>query len=197
VDNNQQSRFDDAFRQKLREIPVPVGLRTRILASAPAKRAPRFWPWLVPGFAVVVLALVVWFARADHSFAGYRREMIRSISTEYKIDLRADNFDEIRQGLAEHGYPADYVLPAGLKNISVEGSCLRRWHGQKVSLVCMEAKGHDVWLFLIESRVLPNAPPTSPVFAKTGNITNASWIAGHLIYILATQGEEAELRTYL
>ena len=50
---------------------------------------------------------------------------------------------------------------------------------------------------VIERSAVWNAPPTQPVFAKDGRITSASWTAGHLVYILATESDEAELRSYL
>ena len=182
------SKFDESIRQKLRELPVPVGLNTRILANAPRKRAKSFW-LLVP--AVAAVALVVWF---QYSFAGYRHAMVKFVSDEYTLDLKTESFDEVRQGFAKNGYPAGYTLPSALNRLHLEGGCLRQWRGHKVALVCMEAKDRDTWLFVIEA--LPDAP-AQPVFSKSGKITTASWTDGRLTYILATEGDEAELKSYL
>lgn len=198
MDNEPQNAFDDAIRTKLRSVPVPVGLKTRILANAKGKRPLSLGAWLAPAAAIVIVAaLVLCWPRSGNSFAAYRGEMVKFVSAKYELDLRAESFDEVRDGLVKNGYPADYVLPPGLKQIKVEGGCLRQWRGQKVSLICMETKDHDVWVFVAASRAWPDAPPATPVFAKTGAITTASWTAGGLIYILATEGDEAELRSYL
>jgi hypothetical protein len=197
VNNEQQSQFDELIRQKLREVSVPVGLTTRILAKSGARRAPVVWRWLASAAAVLVMVAIIFVGRPDNSFAGYRREMIRFVSAEYKVDFHADNLDDVRRDLATHGYPAGYALPPGLHNISVEGSCLRHWRAHKVSLICMETKGHDMWLFVIEHHALPDAPPPDPVFANIGKIATASWTTGDYTCILASVGDEAELKSYL
>lgn len=197
MDNPQPTPFDAAIRQKLREIPAPVGLETRILANVPKPRPPPIWHWLAPALGVAALILVVWLVRGEQSFKSYRREMVRFVSAEYALDLKTESFDETRAGFAKHGYPADYVLPPGLNSLACEGGCLRQWRGHSVALVCTEAKEHDVWLFVVNDEAVPDAPPAAPVFEKTGKITTASWTAGGLIYILATEGDETELESYL
>ena len=198
MDNEQQKKFDDAIRAKLREVAVPVGLKTRILANARPVRSASLWTWLAPAAAVAItIAVVLLWPRSGNSFVAYRGEMIRYVSAKYELDLHSESLSELRENFTKNGYPSDYVVPPGLKNIAVEGGCLRRWHDHKVSLLCMEAKDHDVWLFVAENQAVPDAPPAAPVFAKTGKIATASWTAGGLIYILATEGDVAELKSYL
>ncbi|HUK81872.1 MAG TPA: hypothetical protein VLZ12_04490 [Verrucomicrobiae bacterium] len=60
----------------------------------------------------------------------------------------------------------------------------------------MEAKAGDTWLFVVKRADLPDAPIT-PAFAQHGKIVTASWTADGLTYILATEGDEAFLRTLL
>ena len=195
MNNDQQDAFDNAVRAKLRELQAPVGLKTQILASARPARATNLWAWLAPAAVVAIaLAVALLWPRSGNSFAAYRGEMVKYVSAKYELDLHSESFDGLRENFTKNGYPSDYVLPPGLKNITVEGGCLRHWHDHKVSLVCMEAKDHDVWLFVAES--VPEAP-AQPVFSKTGKITTASWTGGHLTYILATEGDEAELKRYL
>jgi len=192
----EQTALDAAIRGKLRSVAVPIGLKTRILANAKPARSANLWAWLTPAVALLIVTAGVFWLRPT-GFAAYRGEMVKFVSAEYKLDFATDSFDDARAGFAKNGYPSDYVDPPGLKQLHVEGGCFRQWHGSKVSLVCMEAKDHDVWLFVAERQSLPDAPPATPVFAKTGKITTASWTAGHLTYILATEGDEAELKGYL
>jgi hypothetical protein len=192
---NSEQQFDDAIRAKLREVAVPVGLKTRILANVKPARSVNLWAWLAPAAAVAAaLAVVLLWPHPGNSFAAYRGEMVKFVSVEYKLDFHVETLAEVRQAMAQHSYPADYIEPPGLKQLRVEGGCLRQWRGRKVSLICMEARDHDVWMFVTEA--LPDAP-TEPVFTKTGRITSASWTSGQLTYILATEGDEAELRSYL
>jgi uncharacterized membrane protein YbaN (DUF454 family) len=197
----QQTAFDAVIRARLRELPAPVGLQTRILADAPAKTAPLAWwqrrpVWLAT--ALVVLALVYLpYLRPSNTFAAYRASMAQYVASGYAIELRADNFDALRQQFTKDGWPSDYVLPPGLKRLKVEGGCRGQWHGQKVSLCCLRANDHGVWLLVIDRSAVWLEPGRSPVFAREGRLATASWTDGHLTYLLATEGDEAELRSYL
>jgi hypothetical protein len=195
---DEQIAMDTAIRAKLRDLPAPIGLKTRLLANAPAARPVRLWAWLAPAAAALIAIVVgVLWLHPHETFAAYRADMAKFVSAKYDLDLHSENFDDLRQNFAKNGYPSDYVLPPGLKQLHVEGGCLRQWHGHKVALVCLEAKDHDVWLFVEEKAKEPDAPCASPVFAKDGKITTASWSEGHLTYVLATEGDDAELKSYL
>jgi hypothetical protein len=123
--------------------------------------------------------------------------MVQYVAAGYQMDLRTESLEALRQQFVKSGWPSDYVVPPGLTRLTVEGGCQSQWRGHKVSLLCLETKDHDVWLFVIERGDVWNAPSSKPVFAKEGRIATASWTAGHLTYILATEGDEAELRSLL
>ena len=149
--------------------------------------------------AVLIVEFIIYWPhlRPENAFTAYRTGMVQYVAAGYKMDLRADNFDALRQVFIKNGWPADYVVPPGLKQLTVEGGCQNQWRGHKVSLLCLEAKNHDVWLLVTERNSVSHAPPSSPVFAKEGKIATASWTTGHLTYVLATEGDEAELKSYL
>ena len=192
----EQTALDAAIRGKLRSVDVPIGLKTRILANAKTEPRSSVWAWLTPAMALLVMVIAVFWLRPT-GFAVYRGEMVKFVSVEYKLDVKTGNFEEFRQALAQNNSPSIPALPPALAKLELEGGCLMNWHGHKVTLICLEAKDHDVWLFVAERQSLPDAPPATPVFAKTGKITTASWTADHLTYILATEGDEAELKGYL
>jgi len=200
----RQMAVDAVIRGKLRDVAIPVGLKTRILANAKVESPALAWwrqpGWLTAAAAVLVVVAVAMFMprlRPANTFASYRVDMAKFVSVEYKLDVKSDKFEDLRQAAVKSGSPSIPALPPALAKLRLEGGCLLNWHGHKVTLVCMEAKDHDVWLFVADSKTLPDTPPATPVFAKDGKITTASWMAGPLTYILATEGDEAELRSYL
>jgi uncharacterized membrane protein YbaN (DUF454 family) len=197
----QQTAFDAVIRARLREVPAPVGLKTRILANVPAETPAVAWwqrrpVWLAAALIALVLVYLP-YLRPSNTFAAYRAGMVQYVASGYAMEVRADNFDALRERFSKDGWPADYVLPPGLTRLTVEGGCRSQWRGQKVSLLCLQAGDHDVWLCVIDRSAVWHEPGNSPVFAREGRIATASWTSGHLTYLLATEGDEAELKSYL
>ena len=200
----RQTAADSSVRTKLRNAPMPVGLKTRILANRPAETPAGVWwkrrsIWIAAATAILAIEFFIYWPhfRPANAFAAYRAGMVQYVAAGYKMDLRTENLDALRQAFIQSGWPSDYVVPLGLKQLMVEGGCQSRWRNHKVSLLCLEAKDHDVWLLVIERDDVWGAPPKKPVFAKEGGIATASWTSGHLTYILATAGDEVELKSLL
>jgi anti-sigma factor RsiW len=194
MDNGAHQAFDAAIRAKLRESPVPVGLKTRILATAtPVRRVP-LSAWLAAAAALLFVAVAGWFWLRPTGFGAYRAEMAKFVSVAYKLDVQSGDLDDLRQAAARAGSPFPAALLPALAKLPLEGGCLLEWRGRKVTLVCMETQDHDVWLFITEAMA---DAPAQPVFARSGRITTASWTDDGLTYVLATEGDEAELRSYL
>jgi hypothetical protein len=115
------------------------------------------------------------------------------------MDVRSDALEELRRQFVQHGWPSDYVVPPGLTRLSVRGGCLMKWHGHKVSMLCLNAPpDHGVWLYVVEDAALPDAPAhATPRFAMEGGLATASWSEKHKTYLLAAEGDEVFLRTLL
>jgi len=194
---DQQVALDAAIRAKLRSAAAPVGLKTRILANAKVEPPAIAW-WRHPGWIAVALAALIVVAMVWHRTAGfpaYRAKMVAFVSREYKLDLKTKSFEEFRQALAKGKYPAISALPPALAKVTLEGGCLLDWRGHKVTLICMEAPGQgDVWLCLAERGTVPE---TVRQVGKVGKMMTAAWTDGNLVYLLITEGDEAELRRYL
>ena len=162
----QESALDGALRKKLRDISVPVGLRTRILANAPAATSAVVWwrrrpVWLAAAAAILVIEFVIYWPhlRPENAFTAYRAGMVQYVAAGYQMDLRTEDLDALRQQFVKSGWPSDYVVPPALTKLTVEGGCQSQWRGHKVSLLCLEAKDHDVWLLVIERDAVWHAPP--------------------------------------
>jgi len=201
----QQTAFDAALRATLKQMPVPADLREKILAQLPARPVVVVW-WRRPAFrrtaaALVVLATIAsfWLVHPRDTFDKYRQQMAGLVSDEYEMNLKSKDLREIREYLASHGWPSDYALTPAMQRLEAEGGSIIKWHGQKISLVCVEAgEDKDLFLFVVQRSVLPDAPATeSPQFVRVGGMMTAAWTAGDKLYLLAGHGNEQFLRQYL
>ena len=201
----QQTALDAALREKLKQIPVPAELREKIISQLPARPVVIAW-WQQPAFRATATALVLlaavagfWLAKQRYTFGAYRQQMAGLVSGEYDMSLKSKDLNEIRDYLSLHGWPSDYALTPAMQKLEAEGGGIINWHGQRVSLVCLDAgEDNDLFLFIVHRSILPDAPPTeSPQFAKVGRMMTASWSAGDKLYLLAGHGDEQFLRQYL
>ncbi len=195
--------LDAAIGAKMRETPVPAGLKSRILAGRSAA-APPLWrrrPFLALAplalAAIAAIALFLWDGRSSPAgFASYRAEMAALVSGEYKLDVETEDLPKLQAFFAERGWPADYAVPAALQGYPLEGGMAVRWHGEKVSVVCFgseDDESKDLWMFVVEARVLPDAPASeAPEFSPVAKLATSSWRSGARIYLLARTGRRTE-----
>ncbi len=204
----RETALDGAIAAKLRASMVPENLRARILAGRPAPSAPAWWrrPLVVLAplavAAVATVAILVLYGRpASGGFAGYRAEMVALVSGDYKLDVESGDLKRLEEFFAARGWPADYAVPATLRDYPLEGGMAVTWRGEKVSVVCFGAEDDedkDLWLFVIEASALPDAPSTTvPVLAPVAKLTTASWRSGDKTYLLVGRGDEGSLRAFL
>lgn len=195
--------FQKVVRAKLRETPVPDGLKERILAG----ERPRVIVWwkrpevLAAAAAVVVLITLSgwWFGgRPETGFPAYRDRMVRHALRVYRMDLVTNDLNRIREFLVRQNGHGDYVLAKGLEKLPGEGCALLSWQGQRVSMICFDRGNNDeLYLFVINRSALPNAPRAEkPEFARVNKLMTASWSMGDKTYVLAGQGDQEFLRQY-
>jgi len=202
---DEQNALHDAMRSKFGEIPVPANLRERILADRKVAR-PTFWrrsPVALAAAAALVvvigIAALIFPDGASADLRAYRRDMVQFVADLYRMNARARTWDELRQAFAKQGWPADYVVPAALRSVRLEGGCMHYWREQKVSLACMKTgEGQGMWLFVINRAALPSGCPTpQPQFADVGKLRTATWCSEDKTYLLATDGGLELLKKHL
>jgi len=201
----QLRQTDDAIRRQLRETPVPLGLKQRILAEQKIVRPDFGWrkPMLVAAAAAVVVLTVLsaWIIQrtASTGLSAYRAEMVRYVSSSYSSTfVKATSFDELRQVLAKRNWPTDFIIPDRLRSVTVIGGSAVEWKGHKVALACMKEGRHGLWLFVIDKSALPDAPKTgTPQIKEVESEPTAAWSQGGKAYLFTVQGDEAFLRKYL
>ena len=199
-----QQRVDETIRTALRLTPVPGDLKERILAEQKTVRFDfgqrRFL--LMAAAAVVILlgAISLWLLHAGTlgGVAAYRSEMVGHIEKGYLMSVRASNFDQLRQILAERHWPSDFIVPDRLRNVTVIGGSALEWKGHKVALACMQDHRRGLWLFVVENAAFHNAPESeTPKIQMVRDSPTAIWSQQGKTYLLASQGDESFLRKYL
>ena len=204
----QQTAFDSALRQKIAEITVPIGLKTRILAQhVPSTitmiawwRKPAWLAGLATAIVLVAAGIGFWFRQQSGTgFGAYRKEMARFAATSYHRDVSGKSFEELRQAFIRLQWPSDYIVPPALEPVRVLGGCALTWHDEKVSMLCLQSRDYKkIWLFATRRSAFPNAPQTSaPRFASVSELMTAAWSQGDKTYLLAIDGTETDLKKYL
>ena len=204
------------LREKFRQVAAPAGLLEQIISEQAAqqrmnsRRKNRFQAAaaiLVTCLALLFIAWNYWpfFQGPDVSLAGYQNRMAAIALSGYGMDLRTADPLQIRAYLAQHGAPANYVLPAPLENTAVTGCAIEDWNGQKVSLICfhtaqsLQPTGQsDLWLFVADRQTVKNTPAgNSPQFGPAGQLFTAAWVQDNKLYLLGTRGDETAIRKFL
>jgi hypothetical protein len=199
----RQQRADAAIRARLRETRVPDDLKQRILAEQKIVRVDFGWRKrmvLAAAAAVLLTGLISgWiYWREVTGWSAYRVDMVRYVSSSYNMYIKANNFDELRQVLAQRQWPTDFVGPDHLQTVTVLGGGALQWKGRKVALACMKQNNRNLWLFVIDKAGLPNAPDAeTPRLKVIDDMPTAAWSQGGNAYLLTARADEAFLKNYL
>jgi len=194
----REQALDAALQRKLQEIPVPVGLQARILASRPRRLARPGWWWnpsLISAAAAVLVVVgvsAVWLAPwRSTTWSDYQATVLKNVTGPYTLDIETRSPEQVRQRMAAAGYPSDYRMPPGLLEYPVEGGLKLGWRGHKVSVVCFGSDDEhkpDVWLIVTSRTSLAGAPArATPEFGVIGKGRIARWADEGHFYIVATQ----------
>ncbi len=193
-----------ALRKKFRSIPVPEGLRERILAGQKIVHPP-FWrrqgTWLAAAACFLVLAMTVALLKPPRKadrFADFRARVVRGAIREYRMDLESADAAKVREHMRRNGAPSDYTLTAGLEKLALRGGGLLRWRGNPVSMVCFERANREmVFLFVMDVAVLDDAPAEPAWWSPVKDFSTVSWQKNGRVYVLGTTGEQGEVKKLL
>jgi hypothetical protein len=200
------------LREKFHAVPIPLGLKERILSQGKVDRSllEKYWAPLLAAAACVALIFGLAaglgpFHGLTHSYAAYRKRMTETALRNYYMDLRATDPTRVRDFLKAKNAPADYDLPARLKTAPVVGCLVSSWQGSPVSMICFKSgrplppgEASDLWLFVTDRKNVPNAPaPGAPVFAHVNKAATASWSDDKQNYLLAAVADESFLGKYI
>jgi hypothetical protein len=209
---DQHCAQQEIVRAKIRQIPVPAGLKEQIISERAVFTQGRFSrrDILLAAASVSLLAIGWWAAVVsqqppnDDTFSNYRHRMVSAALRGYSMDFESSDPDQIRAYLAMQKAAENYEVPAGLRKAAATGCAVENWQGAKVAMLCFHAgpaastsRKSDVWLFVADRAAVKGAPaPGSPEFAKVNKLMTATWTQGDKLYLLGTAGDEETIRRW-
>ena len=196
----QQQAFHDEVRERMRQMPVPRSLRSRILARTKIIQLP-WWRAPIAWSAAAAIAILITFfttrspSPREDSFQTFRARMVGNVLRQYAMTIVTNDMAPIRQHLATNSAPADYVLPGNLGRLPVMGAGLLSWRDQRVSMVCLDSGAQGtVFLFVVDGASVKN-PPQRREYAPVNSLNTASWTEDGKAYVLAGSGGPEWLRS--
>ncbi len=202
----EEQAFDRAMAAHLEAVPLPYGLKTRIVAQGaePEPERKRRWIFgLAAALAVGVLlaqAFSLW--RTPNSGASlpadYAREMTSFIQMVPPLAMESNDLGEIKSWLAQKE-TLPLKVPARLAALAPIGCRILSFRSHDVTLICFHREGKRLaHLFSIDRAAMPKMKPgDKPIFANEHGWMTATWAEGDRVYMIAMQDGRAEIEQYL
>ena len=199
--------FQAGVRTRLRDLPIPEGLKEQIISERPAAVGPRrvslrraMFAGAVSGVVFALgLALVLlrpWAPDREDRFETFRSRMVRAALRGYAMDLTTSDPGQVRQFLAAKQAFGEWEVPAGLRAARLLGCAMLGWHDAPAAMICYGQNSEpDLWLFVVDASDLPDPPRGREVLlAKVNRLNTASWTAQGKTYVLAGDLSDTRLR---
>ena len=216
-----EKAFDGAWREKLREIPVPEGLQARILeahARQPreagagiAESAPphtRGW-WthvaLLGSMAAAILVLTLVYTFLINPFNARETPELTAMVASIESSLHhhggmyfSEDYSELVSYLSASSAPVPEALPAGIGPESSFACREMTIDGKRVAMLCFKRENATFHLFTLSRDALPElANILRPVITEFDKNRCATWTDEHNIYVLATSAPRQVLLSAL
>ncbi|PYJ02166.1 MAG: hypothetical protein DMF00_02460 [Verrucomicrobia bacterium] len=201
----EEQEFDLAVAAHLKSIPVPFGLKTRILANMPPRNGSKS-QWVVAltaaaAAALFLLAQLISVSRgsAQHSglLSDYEQEMMSFVKLSPPLEMESLKIKPIEQWIAERKAPlAD--IPPGIAAVETMGCRVLSFRGSPVTLICFCHGQTVAHLLMIDRAVLPGLKPGKPpVLTSQDGWTTATWADQRYVCMLAVHDGPTAVRRYL
>ena len=198
-------------REKFRQIAAPAGLKEQIISEQAAQEN---WNRPQKKFALAAVAAglllltfgAFWFSQRtrDDTLAIYQNQMAGVALRGYAMDVVTNDPAAIRAYLAQNHAPAEFVIPASLKQATLTGCAVQGWQGVRVSMICFRTRqaapdvATDLWLFVVDrASVKDSSAGTVAQFSQVNRLMTATWIQGDKLYFLGTTGDPQTIQHHL
>ena len=200
----EEREFDRAVAAHLNSVPVPFGLKTRILANMAPRTAKksRWVAALAAATAVLILlaqVISVWRGSGQHSglLSDYEQEMMSFVKLQPPLEMESLEIGPIKQWIAERKAPLAEI-PPGIAAVETMGCRILSFRGYSVTLICFCHGQTVAHLLMVDRAALPALKPGSaPVLASQGDWTIATWADQHYACMMAVHDNPAAAQRYL
>lgn len=203
--------FDEDFRTKVNQAPVPEDLRARLLSLAPAKGAtaevaptteviappPSFWSnfvhWSAFGgaaAAIALLAISLTFFRPpavadwDPSFRDFVYNLESTAGQDEELNP-IHQWTEVRSHLASLGSPSPERPPRGICPSRTVGCKALEVRGAKAGMICFDTEHGILRLYTFRRAEVPlKNCIDAPEIRRVGDHTVAAWSKDEEVFML-------------
>jgi hypothetical protein len=201
--------FDKNAADAVAAVPLPEGLREKLLALAPVPpvaAGPRrrgkadFWLTALAGALVLTVAGVAWWNPSPGEMPEWQEQTLAMVKKIEAGDVQLDHFSRdlthIKAILGQGNHPRPADLPGGFASIESLGCKSFVSSGREATIVCFEiAPGMEGHLVIMNSEGLREHPPSGqPQFVSRGEWNIARWSDGKQCYLMATRAPREELK---
>jgi len=203
----EEREFDRAVAAHVSAVPVPFGLKTRILANITPRSDTK--PRWVTALAAAVTAaaamfflaqlISVWRASGQHSGSlnDYEQEMMSFVKLAPPLEMESLEIGPIKQWIAKRKAPLAEI-PPGITAVETMGCRILYFRGYPVTLICFCHGQTVAHLLMVDRAALSGLKPRNkPVVTSQGDWTTATWVDQHYAYMIAVHDKPAAARQYL
>ena len=198
----EERDFDRVVAAHLKSVPVPFGLKTRILANMPPRTARSRWVApLAAAAALLLLALLISISRSSGQHSGsvsdYEQEMMSFVKLQPPLEMESLEIGPIKQWIAKRKVPlAD--IPPGIAAVETMGCRILSFRGHPVTLLCFCHGQTVAHLLMVDRAALPALKPGKPpTLSSQGDWTIATWADQQYACMIAVHDKPAAVRRYL
>ena len=203
----EEREFDRAVAGHVGAVPVPFGLKTRIVANmTPRTHTKSRWVAALGTAAAAAATLFflaqlisVWRASAQRSasLSDYEQEMMSFVKLPPPLEMESLQMAPIKQWIVEHKAPLAEI-PPGIAAVETMGCRILYFRGYPVTLICFCHGQTVAHLLMVDRAALAGVKPiSSPVVTERGDWTTATWADQHYAYMIAVHDKPAAARQYL
>ena len=201
----REQALDAGVAAKLREVPVPAGLRASILAGAQVSAAPRRrtafpgWVWAAAALFVVT-AIGGWLVVGRSGDRLNAAEIARLAMADVEGPHTGARHDSTPGSLAAWlSAPGHRVsaFPADAERLRREGCRVVRLAGRDVFEICFERSGGFHLYVMPRKGLRIQSEDLSPVFRAEGQLASVTWGDARFAYVLVSETGLDALRRVL